>query len=155
MNNIEIAYSYNEEYFQRAGAIANLYLKRNPMMADTMDRVIREKLGEYRVLGVHVRINSFKVKNLGHPIAGNIDDYIEKVRLYVKEHHFEKIFLATLEKETVELFQYYFGSEMVLYYDGVSRSKLGSETTDEVPYKKGYEVMRDAYTLASCEGLKG
>lgn len=154
LDNIGIGYSYSEEYFQGAGAIANSYLERNPIMADAMNWEIREKLGGHRVLGVHVRLNSFReVKNVGHPIAGNIDEYIKKVKSYIKEYRFEKIFLATLERETIELFQHHFGKEMLLYYDGVSRSRLGSEMIEGNPYKKGYEVMRDAYTLASCDGF--
>lgn len=157
LNNIEIIYAYyNEEYFQRAAVIANSYLKRNQIMADAMDREIREKLGGgYKVLGVHVRINVFReIKNVMHPVAGNIDEYIKKVKSYIKEYHFEKIFLATLERETVELFQHYFGREMVLYYEeGVIRNRLGSEFADDNPYRNGYGVMRDVYTLASCEGF--
>lgn len=111
-----------------------------------------------KILGVHARGTDFKRNYNGHPIAVTAQEYLAEAKNLVETGEYDRIFLATDDTNAVRLFRNEFGSK-ILYYDDVTRGE-GNETVmksdstrDDHHYKLGLEVLRDMYTLASCDGL--
>ena len=127
-------YDWSEEYLEEMGRISAKYIHLNSetkkWMTDQIDSTIRGK----RAIGVHVRKKMFA--------AGKYD----------------MVFLATDDSEAIDRFRETFGEKLV-YYGDVIRSS-GDETVmksreerESHHYLLGREVLRDAWTLGSCQGL--
>ena len=110
-----------------------------------------------RTLGIHVRGTDFKENYSGHPVAVSLSEEIQIAKELMK-HEYEQIFLATDEVQTIHAFEEEFGDK-VKYYSNTYRSSDGTAIHDSKAsrplhyYLNGYEVLRDAYTLARCNGL--
>ena len=132
------------------------YCKLNTKTKLYIDENIREKLVGDRILGVHVRGTDFKQNFNGHPVPVNATDFLPLARNMMEEYRCDRIFLATDTIFAVKLFQQEFGDKLIFYND-IQRSDgdvglhcLESDR-EHHHYKLGLEVLRDVYTLASCE----
>ncbi len=111
------------------------------------------------VLGVHIRGTDFKKGKRNHPIAVPLERYIEKAQEIFYKNHYSVIFLATDEDGVIAKMQDIFGRERVRYYQDTLRSIDGTpihrseNNRSHHKYWLGCEVLRDAYTLAKCDGL--
>lgn len=78
--------------------------------------------------------------------------------MLLKKYGFNKIFLATDDVSTVDLFRKEFGKNL-LYYEDVTRSSgdvsvaFSDNVRENHHYKLALEVIRDMYTLSRCNGL--
>lgn len=71
---------------------------------------------------------------------------------------FQKIFLATDEKSAVERFEKEFPGKVFYFQDvyrGEGNTSIAFSQSDRPNhhYRLGYEVLRDMYALAFCDGL--
>lgn len=111
-----------------------------------------------KTLAVHVRGADFKRHYKNHPNIVATEEYIGVADDMMKQYNFEQIFLATDDIEAIGMFSSHFGDKLTFYNDvmrtdgdeTVMRSVSGRENHH---YKLGYEVIRDMYTLAECDGL--
>ena len=153
-------YSKSDQYLKEMGRISKDYIHLKPQVKRWIEGEQRDKLSLHKetVLGVHVRGTDFKRNYNGHPIAISLDEYAHETEILMNTGKYAKIFLATDDENAIELFERRFSGQLEFYKD-VVRSK-GKETVmksesfrENHHYKLGLEVLRDMYTLASCDGL--
>ena len=151
-------YAPTDEYFDVISDLMKKYLRFNADTEKKVSEAAKELLGEGRVLGIHIRGADFKRHYDNHPNMVTIQEYAESVEATLKEHNFDKIFLATDDSEAIEVFTAKFGDKLVYYNDVIRTS--GDETVMKSNvdrplhhYHLGLEVIRDSYTLSRCDGL--
>ena len=150
-------YEMSEEYICAMAKISQKYIKWNKVTNEYLETA-NQLLGNYRTLAVHVRLTDFKKNYWGHPVCVSAEEYLEFVKEAIAKHGFDKIFLATDDTETVELFQKEFKNRL-LFYNDVVRSTgnvsvaFSKEDRENHHYKLALEVIRDMYTLSRCQGL--
>lgn len=145
-------------YVDRASKLVRKYIRFNPTTKVYLSESINNLLQGKRTLGVHARGGEWRKPVKNHPVAIPLDEHIEHVKKILEEYDFEQIFLATDEKEAVEAFTEQFGDRVVYYMDtfrGQGGQWLAVTNNDRSnhKYKMGLEVLRDAETLAMCDGL--
>lgn len=151
-------YVISDEYRKILAEIYRKYVKLNPMVKNQMETEICGLLRGKKTLGVHYRGTDYKVGYDIHPVGVRMEQAIAAVKSAEKEWAFEQIFLATDDIEATERFKKEFGDKVLFYQDvfrgdsNISVAFSQSERKDH-HYRLGYEVIRDMYTLARCEGL--
>ena len=155
-----IGYDFSQDEVCRLAKIYKRYIKLQPVVQEKMDSDSKQLFGGTsgkKVLGVHVRGVEWRKKQVfGHPIPISVQDYLEAAQKLIDELEYDKIFLATDSEETVELFKNNFGDKLIEYHavrTPVGSSQLSIFNDKNNPFQMGYEVLRDAYTLASCDSL--
>lgn len=151
-------YELNEGYLHEMGRISHKYIKLRPELRKEFDVDIQRMKENKPTLGVHYRGTDFKRNYKGHPVAIGTEDYINAVKKLVDTREYTRIFLASDDIDAVKAFKKAFGNKLY-YYNDTFRSS-GSETVMKSDstrhlhhYMLGKEVLRDAYTLAACDGL--
>ncbi|MBQ8635111.1 O-fucosyltransferase family protein [bacterium] len=151
-------YAPIDEYFDVMSKLMKKYLRFNEDTKNKVCKVAKELIGDAKTLGIHIRGADFKRHYDNHPNMVTIEEYATSVEETLKQHNFEKIFLATDDSEAIETFAAKFGDKLVYYKDVIRTS--GDETVmkSEVDrplhhYHLGLEVIRDSYTLSICDGL--
>lgn len=169
------------EYYKKV----NQYLMNEIVKSDAIDNVLEKefyskKSNKQVILGVMMREEFSeeayhlmpeerrKIIDL-HPRVPNVDETIEIVDQYVKQHHIDKIFLSTTIIETVDQFKNRFGDKVIclerercsmetykVNHFGLSssehREKLKEDWGDyeaDIPVKYVSEV----YALSDCDYL--
>lgn len=151
-------YDFNDEYVDLMSQIHKKYIHLN----NHTQRYINCGLsiiptGE-KVLGVHVRGSDYKRHYNIHPVRVKEEEYVTEIIKCLDKGGYNKIFLATDDLNSLHYMQRIFGDKL-LFYDDVSRTTgqqsvaFSDSTRNNHHYKLGLEVLRDAYTLASCDGL--
>lgn len=151
-------YGMTEEYISALGEISRKYIRLNDVVAPVIRNAVEKAICGKCTIGVHVRGTDFKHNYSGHPICITPEEYLEQVRKLLKLGKYERVFLATDDNRTIELFEKEIGDKLV-YYTDVTRSD-GDETVmksaanrENHHYLLGLEVLRDMMTLAACDGL--
>lgn len=154
---IENNYLITDKYIETIAYIVNKYLAYN----DQVDQYIAENVKDIidkKVLGVHVRGADFKRGYKNHPFMVTTDEYLQMAKQAFDSGKFDKVFLATDDKEAIDKFTAEF-SENLIFFEDVVRTD-GDETVmksiDERElhhYKLGLEVIRDMHALSVCSGL--
>lgn len=151
-------YAPTEEYFDVISMLIKKYLRFNADTKEKVCEVAKALLDGERTLGIHIRGADFKRHYDNHPNMVTIKEYAESVEKTLKEHSFDKIFLATDDSEALATFSEKFGDKLVYYKDVIRTS--GDETVMRSNvdrplhhYHLGLEVIRDSYTLSLCDGL--
>lgn len=151
-------YKRSEEYLNEMARITAKYIRLNSVVGSRINEEIRELLGDGKVLAVHVRGTDFKQNYNGHPVSVSVDEYLKETMGLFAKGGFEKIFLATDDSAALEKYQEQFGKKLVFYQDVVRSGGTDTVMHSDMPrrnhhYLLGYEVLRDMYTLAACDGL--
>ena len=103
---------------------------------------------------MHIRINVFQQGLNEHPIAADHEIYINMIRDVIKKYNYKRIYIASLEQEAIAKFCDEFGEDKIIYYDDVKRNLLGEpDYNANENYEDAYQVLRDVYTLARCDGF--
>lgn len=153
-------YTRSEEYLNEMARITAKYIRLNSIVKEKMDEEILGLLKNEinKVLAVHVRGTDFKQNFNGHPVSVGADEYLEAAVRTFEKGAYDKVFLATDDSVALEKFSKQFGDKLTFYKD-VVRSN-GNDTVmhsqmsrENHHYLLGYEVLRDMYTLAACDGL--
>lgn len=151
-------YTRSEQYLNEMARITARYIRLNSIVKEKLDKEISDLLGTGKVLAAHVRGTDFKQNFNGHPVSVGSDEYLETTVRTFNEGAYEKVFLATDDSEALEKYRRQFGDKLVFYKDVVRSS--GNDTVmhsdmqrENHHYLLGYEVLRDMYTLAACDGL--
>lgn len=151
-------YEWNQEYFQELAAMQKKYIRFKDDVREHMDADIRSTGLTGRTIGVHIRRLMFQYRVKNHPIAVDLEDFIRAVKRLMETGKYDQIFLATEETESLERMQKEFGNRLV-YYKDIYRNNIGDTYRSALSERKrhhyllGYEVLRDAYTLANCQAL--
>lgn len=153
-------YATNESEIDTLACIYRKYIHLNSTTKKYIDENISHVLQGKNILGIHVRGTDFKIQLNKHPVVITIDDYLFVAQKLWKTGKYDQIFLATDDSEAVKRFTAVFGNSMSYYADikrsegSVSLALLDSERENH-HYMLGLEVLRDVYTLASCDGFIG
>lgn len=151
------SYEMNEKNANRLGEIYKKYIRINPFSMQKINADYRELLGEnWRVLGIHHRGTDYKKTYKYHPKYVTVEEKIAEIEQV--QEKYDIIFLATDDREAIEVFQKRFGSKVRYYRDvyrgeGSTSVAFSNDGRANHKYLLGLEVLRDVYTLAQCEGL--
>lgn len=159
LNDQKGGYTKTERHLDEMGRIFEKYIRVNSTVRNLLHEDWK-KLGtmEGKILGVHVRGTDFKWNYNGHPIIVSPEEYLKKAEDIYGEGNYNHIFLATDDKSALKLFQDRFGEKLCFYQDatrddGMESVMNSASSRPNHHYLLGYEVLRDMYTLASCDGL--
>lgn len=161
MLNGGVAYQVTEEYIIEMARVMKKYLKFNSIT----QQIITEKLCalglDKNVLGVHIRGTDYKLNCKNHPQYIPPEFYYVYIDKAVKEYGFEKIYIATDDREILQKFLNQYGNERVMYAKDVVRGKGTKGIHTEISnikracykYQLGLEVICDMCSLAACGGI--
>lgn len=151
-------YHYSEKVLRKMGEIYSRYFKLNATV-DLMLQEDRKMLGDMtRCLGLHIRRGGMQLGATGHPNLPEFTDYMQAVNILLEKGEYNKVFLSTDDKATVEMVRNALDVE-VLAYDCVRSEGAYDNWMDPVSerinhkYLSGYEVLRDCYGMADCSSL--
>ena len=150
-------YLITPDYYEFYARIIKKYIRIQPEVLEKMKKDIKELgIQSGGFLAVHYRGTDFKNNYGNHPVCIGIEDYLACVKKNLKEG--QKFFLATDDKDALELFIREFGDRVVYYKDVIrADGKLSvicsNETRENHNYLLGYEVLRDMYTMSMGEVL--
>lgn len=151
-------YHIGQDEIERLADLYKKYIHLNDKTKEYIEEQINEILDEGSILAVHIRGTDFNLGVKDHPIVITAEEYLETVKKVFAEGKYEKIFLATDDINALELFKEEFKNKLLYYKDAFrTDSYVGAHTLlNDRPlhhYKLGLEVLRDIYTLASCDSL--
>lgn len=153
-----IPYHIQDEYIEAMGIIMGKYINLNKTTHNYIYGSIDGIICTKKTLAVHARGTDFRKHYKFHPNMVQPSDYFPIIDKAIKDGNFQQIFLATDDCDILTLFKKRY-NEMLVYYDDVFRGKSseGIHTTNVLRenhhYLLGCEVLRDMYTLASCDGF--
>ena len=150
-------YSVTESYLREMGNVMKKYVRLKKELEVSFEKAISEMFMNRKVLGVHIRGTDFNAGLEKHPIAVSVKDYFEHMECAL-QNGYDAVFVATDDKSILKACKEKYGDK-ILYYKDTYRSENGvalhmkkGERKDN-QYYLGWELLRDMYTLASCEGL--
>lgn len=154
------SYQVSQNEIDKLGYLYKKYVHLNRNSREYIDNGLNALLGDKgeRLLGVHVRGTDFRWGAAKHPKVITVKEYLDKVKEVYSTGKYEKVFLATDDTNALKLFREEF-KDNLLYYDDTFRSEtlVGVQCSEsDRPlhhYKLGLEILRDVYTLASCDAL--
>lgn len=151
-------YGFSDEYLDAMARISKKYIRFNDVVASYLVKETGSLLNRKKTLGVHVRLTDFKQNYFGHPVCVTADQHLKIAKDLLDGKHFEQVFLATDDEDTIDLFRNELG-EKVVFYEDVMRTTgdvsvaFSKNEREHHHYLLGLEVLRDMYTLALCNGL--
>lgn len=174
LNEDNNGYSRSETYLNEMGRITGKYIRLNETVKNKLQKDM-EKLGIFRefeakpatvsgvpeaghILAVHVRGTDFKRHYNGHPVQVTIEEYLKAAVELFESGKYAQVFLATDDTDAIAAFQKEFRDKLVFYEDAIRSNGNDTVMHSTIPrenhhYLLGLEVLRDMYTLASCDGL--
>jgi len=152
-------YTPTPKYISALAKIYKKYISFNNQTEELLQKDIKELGLRGKVLGVHYRGTDYKLGAANHPSAYSLEKYGMLIEKYYNEKKFDSIFLATDDLEAIQYFKNKFPN--IKFYKDVLRSE-GKVSVAFIEnrrknnnYRLGYEVLRDMYTLALCNGFIG
>lgn len=155
---LNVSYEIDEKQLDRFSEIYNKYLHINLSTSKMLAADIDHLLGGKKTLGVHIRGGDFNGLYNGHPVPLMPEDYYKDIDRLLNIRAYDCIFLASDDERIINQLTEKYGNQIIFFSDN-KRTKdntgihsMRNKETDE-GYRKGYEVLRDAYALAGCEDL--
>ena len=151
-------YEMTAEYQSKLAEMYRKYIRLNEKTEKMIQNDLKDIFDNSKVLGVHFRGTDYKAGYQNHPVAVQIEQTITQVKKSLEKNIFQKIFLATDEKNAVERFEKEFPGKVFYFQDvyrGEGNTSVAFSQSDRPNhhYRLGYEVLRDMYALAACDGL--
>lgn len=150
-------YQISDRYIKEMSNVLSRYVIYNDSTAHALEKDFQMIIGSKKTVGVHYRGNSYRNGNLGHPVALEVQDYYKDIDQCLA-NGFEQIFIATDDLNALKCFINRYGNKVVCFNDTL-RSDDNIDAfckpaqRENNGYKLAYEVIRDMYTLARCNGL--
>lgn len=154
----ERGYDLSDSYMNMISDVHRKYIHLNEKTYKRLTKEVETLLKGRPTLAVHYRGTDFKVNYDDHPVCVKVEQEIQVIKEAVQNYHFDQIFLATDDSEAINEFEKEFGDKMVFYTDvvrGNSNVSVAFSDRDRQyhHYLLAYEVLRDMYTLSTCQGL--
>lgn len=152
------AYNVSEEYISAMAKIARKYIRLRPEVNERMRCDIGAMMFKgKKILGVHYRGTDFKQGYKHHPKIVSVEEYIKIIEELLKQNNYERLFLASDDLEAISCFKKKF-KDKICMYEAVRGNSMRSVMFSEMNrafhhFELGYEVLRDVWTLAQCDGL--
>lgn len=160
--NLQCGYVVTEEYLKCLARMVQKYIRLNKHTQSILDEDIHRLLyfnnKKIKALGVHMRGTDYAKKLPNHPEIISVDCYIKEIKKVMKQCNFDQVFLATEDKRILDQMKKEFKGQLI-YYQDVNRADneelivKNNSGRENNFYLNGLEVLRDAYTLASCDGF--
>lgn len=155
---LNVSYEIDNRQLDRFSVLYRKYLHLNESTDRMLASDIERLLGDKKVLGVHIRGGDFNGFYNGHPVPLMPEDYYEDIDRLFSIRSYDCIFLASDDDRIFARLSEKYGNKIISFSDNMRtkdntgiHSKKNKETGEG--YRKGYEVLRDAYALAGCEDL--
>ncbi len=154
------SYLVESSYIEQMAVVYKKYMRLNEKTKTIVEQRIRKKLKEKKTLGVHIRGTDFYKEFNNHPVPVTVDEYAEVINREVEHHHFMQVFIATDDVRCLKELEKKVSVPLV-YYKNTMRASSNKSVAFEKNNRKynnyllGLEVLTDAYTLSSCQGLIG
>jgi hypothetical protein len=150
-------YRVTEEYIHYMAELMKKYIRFNSYIKPRIENDSMNILNGKKTLGIHVRGTDFNIGMNGHPVMVEPSELIGYIKNAL-EIGFDQIFIATDDNNLLEIYRKEFGEKIVYFKDTFRSSNnifLGFSQSSRAQhqYLLGYEVLRDMYTLAKCDGL--
>lgn len=152
-------YKYTEKDINQYARMMQKYICLQKSVQRKLNKQLNELFGkDKKVIGVHGRGGDMKLAPVDHPQIIPASLYADAAKDAMTEINAEFVFLATDDEEILNVFKERFGDCLIYYKDVIRTSGLLGNAMMEVErpqhhYKLGYEILRDVYTLAHCQGL--
>ena len=150
-------YLFDQKYINDLALVMQKYIKLNEFTESYIRDSIGRLFGENKkILGVHHRETDFKAGYRKHPSYISVEEKMSEIDLI--QDKYDLIFIATDSKNAIDKFTKRW-PDKVVYYTDVYRSdgdvSVAFCDDDRKNHKHllGFEVLRDMYTLARCDGL--
>ncbi len=147
----------SDDYIERMGVVYGKYVHLNKTVKEQMEKDMKNVIRGKKMLGIHFRGTDYKLNVNGHPVSLDLDDYFPVIDSALEKYNFDGIFFATDDKKAIDLMRKRY--QNIYYYEDVYRGDgnvsvaFSSNSRQNHKYRLGYEVLRDSYTLAACDGL--
>lgn len=154
------SYLVEETYIKQMSNIYKKYIQLNTRTREMIEKSISNILKQKRTLGIHIRGTDFNKRFNNHPVPVTVIEYIEAIEREIKERQYEQVFVATDDVRCLAELKEKISVPIVFYRNTV-RADDDRSVAFKVNGRKhnryllGLEVLRDAYTLVSCEGFLG
>lgn len=150
-------YSDNLEVIDICAKMYHKYFVLNDLVQKKLNKDM-EAIVKPGLVGVHYRGTDFKVGYNGHPVAVQFERHIQETEKLLNTGKYSGVFLATEDGDVINIFKEKFGDRLFMYNDVVrgTGETNAYNMKNERPnhhYLLGYEVMRDYYTLATCDAF--
>lgn len=152
-------YAVTEEYMNALSNMVRQHIRYNQRTRELLEKGYESLIGDKKSLAVHFRGTDYRRQYNNHPVFVTIEQEIARVREIFNAKDYEVIFLATDEREAVEIFRREFGDALRVFED-TWRSDGGNESVayshsdrNNHHYLLGLEVLRDQYMLTRSAGL--
>ncbi|MDD3137781.1 MAG: O-fucosyltransferase family protein [Lachnospiraceae bacterium] len=154
----ENGYIMSDELIDYFAVIMQKYIRFQPTIERDLKEHVQNLFQGQKVLGVHYRGTDYKSNFSRHPVFVQANEYLAETKQMYQEGNYDRVFLATDDLETVEIFRDEFKDRLVFYEDverttGTVSVAFIQNEREHHKYMLGYEVLRDMYTLSECDGL--
>lgn len=146
----------NMNFRETMNYLINKYIK----LVDSVQIIIddiQKKISQHNTLGIHIRKTDKMLPHLyGEPTSPIDNDvYIEYANSLIKKYNFDKVFLATDDTETLDLFKKEYKNK-ILYtnsFRSTGNISIHGNHKNISGYKKGLDVLIDCLALSKCNFL--
>jgi hypothetical protein len=133
------------------------YVRLRASIRQEIELAKAELFGDFHVIGVHARFTDTAL-GFEKRSAPSLTEYFKKIDEYSAANRVDRIFIATDYLPALEQFQQRYGDKIValecIRSDGATSIHGHYDSgLPGSPYRKGLEVVRDAYLLASVSHL--
>ena len=153
-----LSYRVTDEYLWSMASVCKKYIYLNDVMAQYVEKGIKQIGLNDRTLAVHCRGTDFNLECKNHPTIISVDEYFRIIDEILLSGDFDTIFLATDDGNRLKRFIEKYGTK-VKYYTDVERScssegvHYSVSNRENHHYWLGAEVIRDVYSMSACGGL--
>lgn len=151
-------YYYSSEFISKMANLVKKYIHIQNEIQKRLESDVKTILQENKILSIHYRGTDFKKNYDRHPIVLQPEDYFRNIELEIERCGYKKIFIATDDLWALKKFKDRFGS-MVTCYENTLRGEgeisvmYSDNERENNNFLKGYEVLRDVYTMATGDGI--
>lgn len=149
----------NEDFIETMGALYRKYISLNASTEARMTGDIQKLFTHKSTLGIHFRGTDYQLNVNGHPVSLKLEDYFPFIEEAMKKYKFHQIFLATDDKNALEIMKKKYPK--IVFFGDTNRAEkttsVAYQSSDRKFHKSNlaYEVLRDSYALAQCDGIIG
>lgn len=138
--------AYDDEELAKWKQVADRYLKIKPEIMNEAKKLSIEILGKNEVLGVLLRGTDYvNLRPKNHPVQPTLQEAIEKIDLILREKGYQKIYIATEDKEIFQKMSEKYGSKLV-FMDVERYITINKENINDISIKKSadkYKIGKD------------
>ena len=154
------SYIVEDKYFEKMADIYRKYMHLNVMTYKKIEINIEKIIRGKRTLGVHIRGTDFYKEFNNHPVPVTVDEYIQVINEEAEREQYGQVFVATDDVRCLKKLKQILNIPLVFYKNTMRASGNKSVAYERSERKNnnyllGYEVLKDAYTLAACDGFIG